>query len=1154
MRLKFLSHAAFALLKDAELQRKAYRVALSSVFLVFLTLPFTSHAQINTGGIVGRVTDPSGAVVVNAQVTIQNLQTGTTTETTASDTGDFGFRGLLPGMYKLTVTASGFNTAEVNNIPIRVAEIGNQDVQLSLGTTTTAISVTSSAVALETASAQLGTTVEETAVRDLPLNGRNFTQLLVLTAGAASSGTSGIWGNPQAGDYRQPSINGQDTNSTGFVLDGTNNRSNFSGGISVAPVVDDIEEFKVVSHSDSVEYGGYLGGYVNVVTKGGTNDFHGAAWEFMRNDKLDARNPFRPSVNHLRQNQFGANFGGPIVRNKLFFFGSYQGFRQRIGSTAFYRVPTAAQLAGDFTYKVDGVTPELPIYNMYSTVADANASSGYTRDPFMCDAGGSPITPDANGIQTGGTACNKIPSELINPYSAYYATLFPAPVDLGSGVDPQLNGLDTNPQKQRQDFWTVRGDYNINSSQQVNFRYSDIGSPNTVTAGAIDTSFLRDSFGYNMASNYTYTITPTTVFHAMFGHTWVNLHLSSVWDNLDYDSFVFPTWPWACNLSSGFGSHNCWAPMQGIGGGYTQVNNFDTYVGQTNIWEGSPTLDHIRGNHFIKVGGTFARHRIWAVTQRMFVNYSATQTADLNNTGATGANIASFLLGLPIGGEMADTYPGTQQPAWTWGVFAQDQWKVNSKFSFNFGMRWDLFNPGQYGTKGTTNFYSGRMDVRNGIFWIPADPGGCSTVGQAPCIPGDVLPEHVQIAPGGKISQVVKDNFAPRVGIAYRLKPNTVLRAGIGRYYDQWGNSDVLIVQSEGLWPDSKAVAVANKNGIFFDGTTSENPLGITIGAGQLPDPNGPFNLVRTWLDPDFKNPAVDQWNVGIQQQFGPETMLEVNYVGSRGARTVWQNWLGMATTPGTSLTDVNQRKTYPWVPPAPVYTDRGRNWYNGLQVTMKRRQTNGLSYQLVYTWSKNLDLNGGQNGYNLAGEKARSGLDLSHVLALGWVYDLPFGKGRFDSGSRAANAVIGGWQFNGLLQATSGVPFGVFYCGDTANVGRTDCYMRPNIVGNPEVSNPTIQQWYDVSAFEVAANGTFGNAPRNFMEGDGLFNMDLSVFRNFTITEKTTLQFRFEAFNITNTPTFGNPQTNIQSGSAGRISGTRSVERQLQFALKLYF
>ena len=370
-----LSFCSCLLLQNRALRKNVFRLGLCWA-LFLLLLPLASYAQINTGAILGRVRDPSGAVVVNARLTLENLQTGVKVDGSVNQTGDYAFRGLPPGMYKLTVVAVGFNTFEETNIPVTVAETGSHDVQLTLGATTTTIAVTSSAVALETASSTLGTMVEERQVRDLPLNGRNFTQLLIMTAGAASPGTTGIWGNPQAGDYRQPSINGQDTNSTGWVLDGTNNRSNFSGGISIAPVVDDIEEFKVVTHSDSVEYGGFLGGYVNVVTKSGTNEFHGALWEFLRNDKFDARNPFKATVNPLKQNQFGGNIGGPILRNRAFFFGSYQGFRQHVGSTALYRVPTPANIAGDFTFITLTARGRTPVTRAPTSATDSCATRG----------------------------------------------------------------------------------------------------------------------------------------------------------------------------------------------------------------------------------------------------------------------------------------------------------------------------------------------------------------------------------------------------------------------------------------------------------------------------------------------------------------------------------------------------------------------------------------------------------------------------------------------------------------------------------------------------------------------------------------------------------------------------------------------------------
>src|SRR5438034_1825302 len=1130
--------------QDAEARKAALRIGvLLGVFL--LTVPVLSHAQINTGAIVGRLTDPSGAVVVNAKVTLENIATGIKDESNVTPTGDFAFRGLTPGMYKLTVVATGFNTFEETNIPVTVAETGSHDVQLTLGATTTTIAVTSSAVALETASSTLGTMVEERQVRDLPLNGRNFTQLLIMTAGAASPGTTGIWGNPQAGDYRQPSINGQDTNSTGWVLDGTNNRSNFSGGISIAPVVDDIEEFKVVTHSDSVEYGGFLGGYVNVVTKSGTNEFHGALWEFLRNDKFDARNPFKATVNPLKQNQFGGNIGGPILRNRAFFFGSYQGFRQHVGSTALYRVPTPANIAGDFT-------GELPIYNIYSTRADPSNPGTYLRDRFMCDAGGTAITPNPDGTQTGGTPCQKVPPLVLHPLAALSAkTLLPASVNTGGAG---TNGIDTAPQVQNQDFYTGRGDYQISPAHSVSARYNHIKSPNIVSAGIIGSSFLRESFGDHFGANYTYTITPTTVFHLMFGHTWVNLHLSSKWDKLDYDSFVPQNWPWACNKSSGFGKNKCWAPLMQISG-YASVNHFGTCLCQTNMYEVARPVDHGRGRHSLKAGFTVSRHRIWAVTQRAFEYFDTRATADLNNLGTTGSSIGSFVLGVPYGGEITDTPPGTQIPSWTWGFYAQDQFKISQKLTFNYGLRWDLYNPGQYGTPGTSNYYSGHMDMLNGVYWIAADPGPCSSVGKAPCIPTGTLPDHVLVAPNHKIFQKVWDNWAPRVGLAYRLRQNTVLRAGIGRYYDTWGNVDVAVVQSEGLWPDSKSVASTLKNRTFIE-TTIANPLNLTIGGAVLPDPNGPFNISgRSWMDPHLKNPFVDQWNVGVQHQRGSDTMIEVNYVGSRGIRIPVGSTLGGATGPGPG--DPNLRKIFPYIAPSSVTRDWGRNWYNALQATLRRRLNRGLSYSLAYTWSKSMDLNGGQQPYNLSQEKAVTGNNIPHVLALGWVYELPFGKagGRLASDSRAVNALIGGWQLIGILQATSSVPYGVYLCGDIANLGRSDCYMRPDLVGNPKLLNPRPELWFDPNAFAVPAQYTYGNAGRNIFRGDGLVNLDLSLFRNFAIREKTSLQFRFETFNATNTVTYGLPTTLLLLPTqTGHVFGTRSTERQLQFALKLYF
>ncbi|MGH9396519.1 MAG: carboxypeptidase regulatory-like domain-containing protein [Terriglobia bacterium] len=320
-----------------DLGKNVRQLVLGCAFFL-LFLPLAGYAQINTGAVLGTVTDSSGAVIPTATVTLTNEQTGVSSHDRTNQSGQYAFRGLMTGVYKMTVEATGFKTFQEIDIPVHVAQASTRDVQLTVGQTKTSVTVTAPAVALQTTSSSLGEVIGQHLVGDLPLNGRNFTKLLTLTAGVASPGTSGSWGNPQSGTYIVPSINGQDPQSTQWLLDGSNNTSNFSGGISVAPIIDNIQEFKVVSHSDSVEYGGALGGYVDVVTKSGTNQLHGAGWDFLRNDKLDARNPFLPNVNPLKQNQFGGNVGGPIIKDRAFFFGSYQGLREHIGSTALYLV------------------------------------------------------------------------------------------------------------------------------------------------------------------------------------------------------------------------------------------------------------------------------------------------------------------------------------------------------------------------------------------------------------------------------------------------------------------------------------------------------------------------------------------------------------------------------------------------------------------------------------------------------------------------------------------------------------------------------------------------------------------------------------------------------------------------------------------------
>ncbi|HEV2380439.1 MAG TPA: carboxypeptidase regulatory-like domain-containing protein [Terriglobia bacterium] len=1164
MKSNILSFSSSVLPQYIDERKNVVRLRLCWVLFALATAT-ASYAQINTGSIIGRVTDASGASVVNAKVTLANLQTGIKVETNVNETGDYAFRGLEPGTYKITAVAPGFDTLEETNIQVAVAETNTHDVQLTVGATSTAVTVTANTVALETGSATLGTLVEQKEVNDLPLNGRNFTELLLITAGVTSAGTDSQWGNPQSGDYRQPSINGQSQNTSTYLLDGTNNTSNFTFGPSVSPVIDDIAEFKVVSNADSVEYSGGLGGYINVVTKGGTNQFHGNVWEFLRNNDLDARDPFLPNVNPLKQNQFGGDVGGPVRlphydgRNRTFFFGSYQGFRQSIGSTALYEVPTLAMYTGDFTGQ-----PQ--IYNPWSTRPDPNNPGSFLRDPFECDAGGNPITPNANKTQTGGTPCNKIPTSLFDASTLAYAqTLFPKPINTGV---PGTNGIDPTPAEFNQNQFFGRGDEQI-GPHSISVRYNHFTSPDNFSGGIAGSTQGRDSYGWTLGANYTYTITPATVFHMLFSRTYVNLNLFSKWDNLNYDSFVPQYWPWNCHLPpgiggrpAGYGTDSCWAPLMSIPG-YPNVNQYNSQVGQTDLYEFKPTITHVHGNHTTDAGFTLSRHLIWAGTQRGFIDFSNTQTANLENVGSTGSGIASFFLGIPSGGNLTDS-TGYQTPDWVYGGFVHDQWKASDRLTVNYGVRWDAFKIGQYGVPGNPNYYAGAMDPLRGTYIIPANPGACSVVGQAPCIPtpNGVLPDHVVIAQNGHIFRNVYDNWQPRVGLAYRVGDKTVLRAGYGRYFDQYNGVDSALFQSQGLWPDNNSITNTGLNTTYVT-TYAENPLNITPGEKTLPDPNGPFDISTLWRDPRMKNAFADEWSAGVERELTQSQLLTVNYVGERGMRIPIGGDIGNAVTPGPG--NPLLRENFPYIPEGTALArDWGRNWYEALQATFQRRFSNGLSYTVAYTWSKAEDFGGAQDWssgepqdpYDLWMDKGVGALDIPQVLSGGLTYNLPFGKGHYlDSGNAAANAIIGGWQINSILQITSGLPYGPILCGDIANVNRSTCYERPNLVGNPNLANPSPAQWFNPSAFAVPADYTFGNEGVNTLRSDGLRNLDLSLFRNIALGEKRSLQFRFEAFNSLNSVSWGVPVSQLElPGQTGAVFGTRSTEREIQIALKLYF
>lgn len=1102
-----------------------------------------AYAQVATGQISGRVFDPSGAALPNTAVSVLNTLTGTERKTISNAEGFYGIPFLPPGVYRVTALREGFRPAARSGVKLDVGDVLILNITLPLWPLLETLQVTGELpqLDLESASAGLGMVVREQQAKDLPLNGRNFTQLLTLTAGVVSLGTSSSWGNPQMGSFTLPSINGQSVKSTQWLLDGANNSSPAFALISIAPVIDDIEEFKLISHADSAEYGGVLGGVVSVISKGGTNEPRGTLWEFLRNDKLDARNFFKPDVSPLRQNQFGGNLGGPVYlgrlydgRNRTFFHASYQGSRQSFVNSGLYRVPTPAEMSGDLRH-------ENPVYDPFSTRTDPNRPGQLLRDPFPG---------------------NVIPADRIDPVARQHvARLYPLPIDTGF---PGTNGISSKPDSTTQDLWSLRGDQQFRASS-LSARYNGVKTP-VVTAGyggLAGSTMNRESHGYNAAVNYTWTLNSASVFHLLFSRSFIDLLLTSKADSLDESNFVPKLYSesFACGFLGGFGPGKCYLPFLDIPG-FAGVGEFQGRVGQTDIWEVKPDFAINRGRHNLKVGFGYAQHKLWALTQRAAISYSASQTSDLQNPASTGSALASFLLGVPSGAERADS-ADSMLPARLYGFFFQDQWRLGKRLTLNLGLRYDanilpnFGDPGFFGSLKVENEYSGNLDLLRGRYLIPRLPPPCSEKGRAPCMPtpDGSLPPHVELAPGGRMFRNIYDNWQPRLGLAFALRRTTILRAGAGRYFDNWNETTLAAAQQEGLWPDVRRVYDYQLN-LTTVRARSNNPL---VSVGTLPQPS-PFYLTTLSRDPRMKNPQSDQFNIGIEQEVVKGTIVSAHYVGSRGRRIPTGSLWNSAVLPGPG--DPVVRRPYPYINPASVMKDWSRNWYDAFQLAFERKFNHGLGIVATYTRSKSLDLGssdgvGGtaQDPYNLWLEKGSTNYDLPQVASIGWSYELPVGESRgYRTRNKQLDSILAGWQINGMAQFTSGMPYGVTVCGDGANVGRSDCYLRPNLIGNPAVDSPGPSQWFNPQAFAAPPQFAFGSLARNSLRGQPSRNVDLSLFRTFSIRERIKLQLRVEAFNVSNTTTFANPDSTFGDSNVGRIFATRSVERQVQVGLKLQY
>lgn len=1134
---------------ETRLARGVFCLTLAAA--ISLTLPSAGFAQQAAANIIGVVRDPSGAVIPGATVTLTSTTTNVSRKAVTNSTGNYGFVNVLPGPYTIAVTKTGFNTVNQPQFTMYVNQTATFNFTLTVGSTQQQVTVEANAIQIEASTAELGTVINTQAVNTLPLNGRNFTQLLTLTPGASpvsvgqnAGGGGGFAGNA-IGSFSFPALNGQRNRSNMFLLDGINDLGSFIGNYNFAPIVDTVQEFKVQSHNDA-EFGEAVGGIVNVVTKAGTNQFHGSLWEYVRNSDFDARNFFISKVNPLRQNQFGLAGGGPLWipklyngKNRTFFYGGWENFRQSQAAQNIGLTPTPQELAGDFS----GISSQL--YNPFSLVPDPNRPGSYTATPF---------------------AGNQIPQSLLNPAAELYAkTLLPAPQNTGI---PGTNEIDTTPSRVNQQSYQGRIDQYFGEKDQLFGRISYYDQNNSQSGGFVGALNKVIISGWNGVIHETHTFGPTAVLDAYFGRNWGDDLTEVVMTNAP-SGFVqqLEQVGFSPNFIASFeGGYGPFIPSMGISG-YVSAGETVQDTRIADIWEGGGDFTKILGRHTLKIGGHLATNNTVSPIFSANVSFASTQTQNPENANGTGNALASFVLGVPDSASKRNVLE-TEHGGWVDGGYIQDQWKVNDRLTLNYGFRYDVTLFPIYGTPGTPDFYVGDYNLNNGTYIITAMPAACSPTVGFPCIPGGTLPDHVVVTSQSNHAILHNDygDWQGRFGLAYRITKNTALRAGYGRFYDNWNSVIQLAQNYEGNWPDVGQLIANNLNHPGGTPASIGDPFNLGSGGVVYPAPT-PFKQVNWFVDPTaYKMPYSDQWNIGIEQQLGHNTVVSLAYVGSHDLQLNLGGYRNTAMTPGPGdAAVVASRQPYPYITPTFYDQSIGQSKYNSFQFRLQQATTKGLSYLISYTRSKSMDVgcsgSFGAEGceitdpYNLNLDRSVSGFDLPNDFSASFVYQIPVGRGRsLSTGNRALDYVLGNWDLSGVLNLYSGLPFDVTTAnGDISNTGNVT--ERADLVmANPYPATRTPEEWINPSAFASPAPYTFGNLGRNTLRSDSTKNLDLSVIRRFPFKERYTVEFRADSFNLTNTPVFSTPQSTLGNPNFGVITSTRNDARELQFALKFLF
>ena len=1086
--------------------------------LTLISAPFIAalsselmFAQGEDGTVVGTVSDPSGAAVPGASVVIKNEQTGVTISVATDESGRYASPPLRPGAYTLSVEKQGFNRA-VQSIQLDVNQHARVNFDLHVGQVTESVEVRATAPLLETQSAALGNVRTTKAINDLPLNGRNFVQLFHIAAGVIPVGggpTLGASASNQLG-VMGGSVNGARASNNDFRFDAIQSQDTDQNVLVFLPPVDAIQEFKVQTNSMDASFGRNGGATVNLVMKSGTNRLRGTAYEFLRNSALDARNFFDQERPPFKLNQFGGSVGGPIRRDRTFFFGDYQGTRIRQAQTFVTTLPIVAFRNGDFSRL------PLRIFDPATTQPDPNSPGRVIRDAF----------PN-----------NMIPSARFNATGKKLADLYPLPNLPGDSI---VNNFLFNPARRANiDQFDGRVDQRFGDRDSAFGRYSFSDTrafnPSSLPAPALGAGPRfpgnNTTRGQQLVLSNVHTFAPNKIYEARFGFS--RLHILNQGELL------------GTNLADKLGipGINIEPRFSGLGpigvGGFIGLgeDSFTPVLKVTNNFEFIQQFSYVRGRHSFKFGYDLGRRQFNQQSPSFpegTFSFSGQFTQNPASASGTGSGLADMLLGLPSSARL-DIEPVFGHRRWEHAWYANDDVRLRRKLTLNLGLRYEIITPlsEAFDREGSLV-----PELRN-VFRVKTSQ----------------LPGHTVTTPN-------YGNFAPRVGLAYSLDAKTAVRAGYGVFYSAPGIAS-------GRLP-SKTPPVAGNFSINNDTLTTNLNTVVPVSTGfplvrpGVFDPTGRDFKFSPRHNPDA---YVQQWNLNLERDLGLNTLLTLAYVGSRGLHLyVFPNVNQPVPGPGP----IASRRPFPNLANADGAHNAADSIYHSLQVTVEKRFSNGLSFLSAYTYSHAIDdasqdTGGGpQDARCLRCDRGNADFDIRHRYVLSWSYELPFGQGRkyLSSMGSVGQLLLGGWQLNGIETFMTGPYFTPGSAQNTLGAGVGG--QRPDQIANGNLpdSQRTLNRWFDTSAFRTPPPFKFGNAGRNILEGPGTAAADLSIFKDFPIgrREGSRLQFRVEFFNLPNSPQFNSPNATVGGPGAGRISSAgdafffQRTSRQIQFALKYYF